>query len=209
MLIGFGWGLLLCAAIVLSVLAANNETLPADRVIADWLQDRAFPGQDLADALRSITGTEAVLATGAALCLFLWLRGYRREAILVAAGLALLPLLQFAVKELVDRPRPSPQLVDLRAGFSSPSFPSGHVMSGSYLYAFLAYLALTLPLPRWPAVLLAAFSVSILALAGPVNVWLGVHWPTDVLGAWLWWAILFIPLVVMAARAPGNSAHFP
>jgi undecaprenyl-diphosphatase len=197
---GAFWFALVCAAAALSVLAANHDTLTADRAITDWLQDRPLPGQDLSDTVRTITGTEVVLATGAALCLLLWFRGYRRQAILLVAGLALLPLLQFALKEIVDRPRPDPALIDIRAGFSSKSFPAGHVMSGTYLYAFVAYLVLVLPMRRWAAASVFGFCVALLALAGPVNVWLGVHWPSDVLGGWLWSAVLLFPLVVVDWR---------
>jgi undecaprenyl-diphosphatase len=199
-----GFVLLLGAAITLSILAATNDTLPGDRGITDWLQDRSLPGDALSDAVRLITGTEIVLATGTALAGVLWLRGYRRQAVLLAAGLVALAVLQPAVKELVGRPRPSPELVEVRAGGSSPSFPSGHVMSGAFLYGALLYFALTLPLARLPAVLLAAFCAIVIVLSAPVNVWLGVHWPTDVLGGWLWAAILLLPLVVIDTyeRAP-------
>jgi undecaprenyl-diphosphatase len=197
---------LLCAAVALSLLAATNDTLRADRAITDWLQDRPFPGKDLSDTIRAITGTEVVLATGAALALMLWLRGYRRQAVLLAAGLGALALLQPAIKELVDRPRPGADLVEIRAGGSaSPSFPSGHVMSGSVLYGFLTYLALALPLPRLPALAVAGFSLAILVLSGPVNVWLGVHWPSDVLGAWLWSGALLIAVIALDR---GHSPRF-
>jgi membrane-associated phospholipid phosphatase len=157
LLVGACWITLLCAAIALSLLAASNDTLAGDRDITHRLQDRPLPGQDLSDTVRAITGTQAVLATGAALCLVLWPRGYWRQAILLGAGLAALAVLQSGLKELVDRPRPTDELVDIRAGFSSPSFPAGHVMSGSYLYAALVYLAVVLPLPRWGAIIVVAY----------------------------------------------------
>jgi len=197
------WLPLLCLAIILSLLAATNDTLPSDRPVMDWIQDQPLPGQDLSDAVRAITGTEVVLATGAAVSLILWLRGHRRQAVLLAVGLAVLLVLQATVKELVDRPRPDPDIVDARAGFSSPSFPSGHVMSGSYLYGFLLYLSLTLPLARGAAIAVGVAAAVLIAAGGPVNVWVGVHWPTDVLGGWLWSSLILLPLV--AAGQPARS----
>jgi undecaprenyl-diphosphatase len=194
------WLALLGLAIALSALAAANDTLPGDRGVASWLQDLAFPGETLADAVRSITPTQIVLAAGGALALLLWLRGYRREALAFAVGLIILPLLQTGIKEVVERPRPAADLVEIRASFSSPSFPSGHVMSSTYLYGFLIYLAGLLPLP-WPArASLAAGSAAVLALSGPANVWLGVHWPSDVLGGYAWGAALLLPIVVVCRR---------
>jgi undecaprenyl-diphosphatase len=193
------WLLLLGLSIALSVLAAGHDTLPADTAIASWAQGLAFPGQALADAVRSVTSTQIVLAAGAALAVSLWLRGFRREAIILAAGLIILPLLQFGIKEIVDRPRPTDAtegVVELRGSFSSPSFPSGHVMSSTYLYGLLAYLALALPLPRPTGAGLAALSCTVLVLSGPANVWLGVHWPSDVLGGYAWGALLLLPAVL-------------
>lgn len=188
------WLALLGLTLSLTVLAAQHDTLPGDLRIIHWAQDLAFPGEPLSDMVRAITGTEVVLAGGAAIAVGLWLRGYRRQAALLAAGLIVLPLLQFALKEAVDRPRPSPELVELRAGFSSPSFPSGHVMGPSYLYALLLYLAFALPLPPWPRDLIAAWCLLVLAFAGPANVYLGVHWPSDVLGGYAWGLLLAAPL---------------
>jgi undecaprenyl-diphosphatase len=194
------WVILLVLAITLSFLAAANDMLPGDRAIIDWFQDQSIPGQGLSDLIRSITGTEVILVTGAVLAVVLWLRGNRRQAGILAVGLAILPVLQLTLKDIVDRPRPDSDLVDIRAGYSSPSFPSGHVMSSVYLYGFLLYLAMTLPLPRIPAILLAAFSIGIIVLSGPVNVWLGVHWPSDVVGAVLWAAVLAVPLLLLNSR---------
>ncbi len=188
------WLALLGLTLALTVLAAQHDTLPGDLRIIHWAQDLAFPGEALSDAVRAITGTEAVLASGGAIAVALWLRGYRRQALLLAIGLALLPTLQYAIKEAVDRPRPSPELVELQAGFSSPSFPSGHVMGATYLYGLLLYLSLCLPLPPWPRGLLAAWCLLLLAFAGPANVYLGVHWPSDVLGGYAWGLLLAAPL---------------
>ena len=188
------WAVLLALTLTLSVLAAEHDTLPGDKGITSSVQDWPFPGQDVSDAIRAVTGTEVVLATGAAAALVLWLRGYRRQALLLAAGLAVLPVMQFAVKEIVDRPRPTPELVDIRAGFDSPGFPSGHVSAATFLYGFLVYLSLTLPLARPGRWALTLGSLAIVALGSLANVYLGVHWPSDVLGGWAWALVLLVPL---------------
>ena len=68
-------------------------------------------------------------------------------------------------------------------------------MSGSLLYGFLLYLSLTLPLARGAAIAMAASAAVLIAASGPVNVWLGAHWPSDVLGGWLWSSLILLPLV--------------
>jgi undecaprenyl-diphosphatase len=197
------WLALLGLSIALSVLAAVHDTLPADTAIASWAQGLAFPGQTLADAVRSITFTQLLLAGGAVIALLLWLRGFRREALIFAAGLVILPLLQFGIKEMVARPRPTEAtegIVELRGSFGSPSFPSGHVMSSTYFYGFLAYLAAALPLLTPARAALATLSCAVLLLAGPANVWLGVHWPSDVLGGYAWGAVLLLPVILACRR---------
>ena len=194
------WLALLALTIALSTLASIHDKLPGDAGTASWLQGLSFPGESLADTVRAITSTQLLLAAGGALALLLWLRGYRLEPLIFATALIVLPLLQAGIKEIVDRPRPTADLVELRAAFSSPSFPSGHVMSATYFYGFLLYLALTFPLPSLARATLSAVAVAVLALTGPANVWLGVHWPSDTLGGYAWGALLLLPVVVACRR---------
>jgi len=194
------WLLLLAMSIALSALAAAHDTLPGDAELASWIQGLALPGDTLADALRSITFTQFVVAAGVALAALLWLRGYRREAAAFAASLIILLLLQAGIKEIVDRPRPGPEELEIRGSFSSPSFPSGHVMSGTFLYGFLAYAAFLFPLPAAARVSLAVASCAVIAASGPANVWLGVHWPSDVAGGYAWGALVLLAAVFACER---------
>ena len=195
LVIPLAWLALLGLSVALAVLAAQHDTLPGDSGIVAWAQDRAFPGEAFSDVIRAITTTQVVLGTGAAAVLGLWLLGRRWEAALLAVGLIALPLLQSGLKELVDRPRPAEPLVELRAGFSGPSFPAGHVMSPTLLYGFLLYISLRTALPSGLGLVLGLWSAFVLIFAGPPNVWLGVHWPSDVLGGWAWALVLLVPLV--------------
>ena len=200
------WLILLAATLTLSILAARHDTLAGDEAIMSWAQDRAFPGERFSDAVRAVTGTEAVVGTGLAVAVLLALLGERRAAIALAAGIALLPVLQAGVKELVDRPRPMAALVELRAAFDSPSFPSGHVMSPTLLYGFLLYLSFRSALPLWLRTAAGTWSGFVLVFAGPASVWLGVHWPSDVLGGWAWGLVLLLPLVIVLEASRGREA---
>jgi undecaprenyl-diphosphatase len=73
-------------------------------------------------------------------------------------------------------------------------------MSATYFYGFLLYLALSFPLPSLVRAALAAVAAAVLALTGPANVWLGVHWPSDALGGYAWGALLLLPAVVACRR---------
>jgi membrane-associated phospholipid phosphatase len=205
---GAPWGVvwlgLLAGAIALSVLAAQHDRLPGDLDLAQRLQDSDFPGLRVSKFVRQVTATQVVLGMGAAAAVVMWLVGWRQQAVLLVAGVAVMALLQSGLKDLVDRPRPTPDLVELRAGYSSSSFPAGHVMSPTVLYGFLLYLAVTLK-PSVPARLaIVAWSAFVLVLAGPVNVYVGVHWPSDIVGGHAWGAVLVLPLVY-ADRALARS----
>lgn len=198
------WAHLLIASIGLTVAAARDGSLPGDTRVLRWLQDLPFPGVDLSEAVRAITSTEVVIGTGAVVAAGLWLTNRRREALLLAAGIIILPFLQHGIKEIVDRPRPGPDVAELRAGYSSPAFPAGHVMSATVLYGFLLYLAAKGRFSGyvWPAA--GAFSAVVLLLTSLANVYVGVHWPTDVLGGYLWGLVLLLPLTALDSTLPGE-----
>jgi undecaprenyl-diphosphatase len=189
------WLALLTGAIALSVLAGLHSRLPGDVDITEWVQGSLFPGMGVSRLVRAVGSTEVVLGTGAVVAVALWLMGWRRQALLLALGLLVLPFLQHGLKQLVDRPRPTPDLVELRAGFSSPSFPSGHVMSAALLYGLLLYLSLRIVLPSVLRLALLGWCAFMLVVSGPANVYLGVHWPSDVVGGYAWAAVLLLPLV--------------
>lgn len=109
----------------------------------------------------------------------LWVRGQRWWSVwLAAAGVGGI-LISQTVKRMVDRQRPiwdSP-LHEL----SSPSFPSGHAMAGIYGYLAFGVVAWCLGNRALGGVLMA-FGI----LMGPSRVVFGVHWPSDVLGGWLY-----------------------
>ena len=202
------WALILGGSIALSVLAAQHDRLPGDLRLTEWLQDSPFPGLELSRAVRAVTTTQVVLATGFVVAAALWLFGRRRQAIALAVALAVLPLAQHGIKEIVDRPRPSPELVDVQSGFSSLGFPSGHVMSPTVLYGFLLWESLRPPgrpgrLHRAVRVAVATWSAGVLVLAAPANVYVGVHWASDVLGGYAWGTVLLAPAVFAAGNSSG------
>lgn len=199
------WIAALAAAVALTALAAREPTLPGDVRLAQEAQGWPLP-DTLADLIRAVTTTELAVGAGAALAGVLWFAGARREGLALLAAIAALPLLQSGLKELVDRPRPSPELVELRAGFSSPSFPAGHVMSPTLLYGYAAWLSCRAG-SVWLRACVALPCAAVLVLTGAVNVYLGVHWPSDVAGGYLWGLVLLIPAA--AARAPRRQVKSP
>jgi membrane-associated phospholipid phosphatase len=89
-----------------------------------------------------------------------------------------------AIKIIVGRPRPSPDMIHVYYYPTTCSFPSGHVTSYMALYGFLFYLVYTLmrPSPLRPALLIVLGAAP--GLVGLSRVYLGAHWASDVLGGY-------------------------
>ncbi|RWM01018.1 phosphatase PAP2 family protein [Mesorhizobium sp.] len=105
----------------------------------------------------------------------------------VAGGQVLSSLLKFEV----DRPRPD--LVSHLVDETSFSFPSGHAMLSAITYLTLGSLAARFLPDRATKVFLLALAVLVTVLVGTSRVYLGVHWPSDVLAGWcagFAWAML-------------------
>ena len=190
------WVVLLAVTCILTALAAGHTTLPGDAGILDWAQDQALPGLAASRLARWMGRTEVDLAVGWAGAVLLLIARQPKTAILLAMGLVILALAQAGSKDLVDRPRPSPPLAELRDGYSSSSFPAGHVMSPVFLYGYALYMALRGMVPPVFSGGVVLFSLFVLAMAGPANVFMGVHWPSDVLGGYAWGAVLLVPILI-------------
>jgi membrane-associated phospholipid phosphatase len=92
------------------------------------------------------------------------------------------------VKDLIQRPRPASNLVNVFAKLTNFSFPSGHVMSYiSYIgfYDFIGFLAFSLLKPSLKRSFLLACFGGLVVLIGASRIYLGQHWASDVLGAYL------------------------
>ncbi len=68
-------------------------------------------------------------------------------------------------------------------------------MSPTVLYGFLLYLLLRIALPNVPKVALLGWCAFVLVIAGPAQVYVGVHWPSDVVGGYAWAVVLLLPLI--------------
>lgn len=124
--------------------------------------------------------------------LYLFIRRMRGQALYLLCAVATGIALSNTLKHSFDRPRPD--LVPHGSFTLSPSFPSGHALMAAVVYLTLgAIMAENHPQHRLKLYFIG-LAIGVTVLVGVSRVYLGVHWPSDVLAGWLvgsGWALLF------------------
>lgn len=195
--------LLACAAGVWGFLevadeVAEGDTAGLDRRILLALRSAADPNDPIGprtfeEAMRDVTAlggfTVLTIVTVAAALAFL-LHGRRRHALVMVVTVLLAELSSEAAKLVYDRPRPD--LVSHGSYVYSGSFPSGHSMLSAATYFTLAVLIASLEPKRGTKRMVFGLAALLVLAVGVSRIYLGVHWPSDVLGGWslgLAWAL--------------------
>jgi undecaprenyl-diphosphatase len=134
----------------------------------------------------TVLGLVVIAVTG-----YLFIHGLHRTGAFVFAASSGGWLLNWALKQAFERPRPD-VVPHLREVMSS-SFPSGHALTSAAVYLTLGTLLMRLAQGRLAKVYCITVAMLATLLVGSSRVFLGVHYPTDVLAGWLiglTWALL-------------------
>jgi undecaprenyl-diphosphatase len=140
----------------------------------------------LEEVMRDVTafgGTGPLAFITIACCLYLLLRRRLRTAVFVFLAIAGGQLMSSLLKAGFERPRPD--LVPHGMTVYTASFPSGHAMMTAIVYLTLAALLARSESRNRLKAFLLLLAVSVTLLVGVSRVYLGVHWPSDVLGGWM------------------------
>jgi len=177
------------------VLARAYSSFPGDEPALVWFQGLQTGWLDTAALALDTIGGEpwAIILIAVAVVGLLILRRPAQALIFV---LSLAPLLiGHELKEIVDRPRPDYLLIGPEP--ESRSFPSGHSTYAMIFGGLLIYIAGDLIrsrlLRRWLQGLLAALIFAM----GASRVYLGVHWPSDVIGGFLLGGVALVGLIAL------------
>lgn len=177
----------------------EGESAGVDRAIMLMLRragdiSRPIGPPALESAMRDITALGGYVIIGIVTfttMVGLVLAGRVRQAVMVLVAVAGAALLAEGLKDLIARPRPD--LVPHGVVVYTSSFPSGHATGGAATYLSLGALLARFEPQRRLKVFTLTMAVVITVLIGVSRVYLGVHWPSDVLGGWTLgasWALL-------------------
>jgi undecaprenyl-diphosphatase len=176
--------LLLACAVALCLLARFHESFPGDEAVVHWVETWRHPTiTDFMKAVSLIGDSWILVGIAGALAIGLLAVGRRREGLVSAGALGLL-FLSPLLKWLIDRPRPPADLL-VTDPLTTPSFPSGHAYQSLIVFALLIGLVAVFVNRTWLCRSLQVLLVSLILAIGLSRIYLGVHWPSDVLGGYV------------------------
>lgn len=191
--------------------AASPAIFTFDRAITEAIQALRHPF--LTSLMRAVTtagGTGLVTAAAIALTVRLAAAGLKRDAIFVGAVVSACGLISWTLKGVYGRVRPPEALalIELPSDFA---FPSGHTIGSLALAGCVVYLAVRSRLRPVYRIAIATAALLYPMLVGVSRIYLGVHWPSDVLASWLLGsAVLFFAIGIReTARDTDPAATAP
>ncbi|MEZ5834793.1 MAG: phosphatase PAP2 family protein [Geminicoccaceae bacterium] len=178
---------------------SEGDTRAVDKAILLSLRTPGDPGDPLGPGWVEELGRDATAMGGVgvltfitvASVIYLILAQRKRTALFVAVAISSGIALSLLLKAGFNRPRPD--LVPHGSIVYTTSFPSGHSMMSALVYLTLGALVANLQPRRRLKVYVLSLAILITIAVGVSRVYLGVHWPTDVLAGWAagaTWAML-------------------
>src|SRR5579863_4002978 len=191
---------LLSGAIMISLIARYTQFFPGDRAITRNLQRQHNPWlRRFMIGISEIGFPKLGIPITLSIAGIFWALRFRLEAIFVLLTSSS-NILNWIVKRLIKRPRPTAELVTVARVINEPSFPSGHVMHYLNLFGLLNYLLAT----NWRSGrlrnILLAISTAFIILIGPSRVYLGAHWPSDVMAGYIYGGLWYGGLMAAYLR---------
>jgi membrane-associated phospholipid phosphatase len=191
---------LLTGAGVLSWIAQRTQFFPGDMAITARLQKYKHPWlHHFFYAVSEIGFVKFAIPQTLTAAGILYALRFRLEAIFVLLT-STTTVLNELVKHIIKRPRPTQELVTVVKVINEPSFPSGHVMYYTNFYGMLIYILAT----NWRSgrirnTLIGIFT-SLIASIGPSRIYLGAHWPSDVMAGYLYGGLWFTGIMSLYLR---------
>ncbi len=190
----------LLGAIMFSFIARYTDFFPGDMTIAKSLQKQQNPWfRRFMIGVSEIGFPRLVVPLTVCIASIFWALRFRLEALFLLLTTSS-NLLNALVKYLIKRPRPTKELVSVVRIINEPSFPSGHVMHYTNFFGLLIYLLVS----NWRSGrlrnALIAICTALIVCIGPSRIYLGAHWPSDVMAGYIYGGLWFGGLMALYLR---------
>lgn len=174
-----------------------KDVLEKDRVFIDLFISQvvySFRTPELTEIMRffSYIGGEFTLFASIVIIIWMVAKGYKRDALGFSFAIGMGYILNTVIKAILKVPRPAIDPLVIETFYS---FPSGHSMNSFIFYASLSYLVFHFTRKRHLSISLAILAGVIIFFVGLSRIYLGVHYPTDVLAGFVagfWWFVTVI-----------------
>lgn len=194
--------LALVLALPLSILTAGSNVLRQDVHLTNEVQEVNVEGTAATVSTLNLLGQGPVLiAIAAAVAALLVVAGRRRDAYFAIIPVTIAQFVNVALKFTFSSPRPTDAYVAVSNPASGFGFPSGHTMATVVFVGSLAYILLRETDCRWRRTGVISFAILVVLAMGFSRIYVGAHWPSDVLGAYLWGAA-FTSLAIIGYQSP-------
>ena len=184
---------------------SSGGTQAFDDAVLQWLgQHRTKPLDGVMLDITSLGTSSVVAMVVCVAALFLWLNKHKHSAILLLVSTTGGAILNNLLKLGFGRPRPD--IIPWATVATSYSFPSGHAMSATVVYSTVAYLAGRLQRTHRARIAVAAIAALVIASICLSRLYLGVHYPSDVLAgiiiglAWAGFCMATLEVIQLYAR---------
>lgn len=173
----------------------SREILTFDTTLSHTVYSLRTP--ELTEIMMGITllgGNIALAFFSVTVFLYLLFKKYRREAFLFGVTFGIGVLLNLLLKQLVARARPEIEPLIQEIFYS---YPSGHSMNAFVFYALMAYFCFHFSRNLNLGVIVGSFLILLILLIGFSRIYLGVHYPSDVLAGFFAGAAWFVTVLVV------------
>lgn len=174
----------------------DNEILQFDTNFSQYIYSFRTPELTTFMIFISWLGADFILAVSAIILIFFTWKKHKEESKVFSVMLLFGALLNLLLKEIFRRQRPT---FDPLITLTSYSFPSGHAMNSFVFYATVSYFFYHFTKNIKLSVLVGTIAIILIILIGISRIYLGVHYPSDVLAGYLA-GLLWFMLVLVVER---------
>jgi undecaprenyl-diphosphatase len=191
---------------------AEGETHALDSALLLALRVNGRPDQPIGPAwlpgvMVTLTDLGGGLVLGMVLiiaCGYLLTKGARISALLLLASTLSGALIVVLLKGVFDRARPD--IVEHLVPAQLMSFPSGHAANSALVYLTIGVIVSDMEKNAGTRVYVMAVAILLTLAIGASRVYLGIHWPSDVIGGWFFGAAWALACRIAASRWRGQRS---